>query len=164
VVTKDFDELFRAYAGFVATIGLRILGKPDDVDDLVQDVFVSALEGLHRVRDPEKVRAWLATIAVRKSMTRLRRTRLRAWFRRDETADFEQLADPGATPEQKSEVARLYRFLRGMNVGDRTVFVLRHVQGNTLEEVVEFSGYSKSTVQRRLRRIEKKLEDGGYHA
>ena len=42
----EIDGLFRDHASYVAAIGLRLLGRRDEVDDLVQDVFLAA----HRAR------------------------------------------------------------------------------------------------------------------
>ncbi|HEY6175184.1 MAG TPA: sigma factor, partial [Kofleriaceae bacterium] len=46
------DAAFRAHAGFVASVALRVLGRPGDVDDLVQDVFLRVLPRLGDLRDP----------------------------------------------------------------------------------------------------------------
>lgn len=158
VDVHDFDAIYRRYAPYVATIGLRILGKPDEVDDLVQDVFLVAHDDLDAVKFPERVRGWLATIAVRKAMRRLKRTRLRRWLPLEETkASYEALADSAADPEQRAEVRRVYEQLEAMSTNDRVVWVLRHVQGSTLDEISDYSGLSKSTVQRRLRKAEEQL-------
>ena len=41
-----FDAAFRAHAGFVASVALRVLGRPSEVDDLVQDVFLQRIGAL----------------------------------------------------------------------------------------------------------------------
>jgi DNA-directed RNA polymerase specialized sigma24 family protein len=47
----DLEALFRQYAPYVARIGHRLLGRGDEVDDLVQDVFLAAHRGLTRLRE-----------------------------------------------------------------------------------------------------------------
>jgi hypothetical protein len=44
----DLDTLFRRYASYVAAIAHRLLGRDDDVDDTVQEVFLAAIRGLHK--------------------------------------------------------------------------------------------------------------------
>ena len=78
---SDFDALFHRFAPYVATIGLRILGRDGEVDDLVQEVFFEAHRGLESLRSPDAVKGWLARICVRKATRRLKRRRLRALFR-----------------------------------------------------------------------------------
>src|SRR5437764_180503 len=76
-------ELFRRYARYVATIGFKLLGRDDELDDLVQDVFIEAHRGLHQLRDLDAAKGWLARITVRRAVRRLRRQKLRAFFSLD---------------------------------------------------------------------------------
>jgi hypothetical protein len=64
-VPLSLEQLFRRYSRYVAVIGLRLLGRDDELDDLVQDVFVAAASGLERLRDPEAIRGYLASATVR---------------------------------------------------------------------------------------------------
>ncbi|MFM2417250.1 MAG: hypothetical protein RL385_1973 [Pseudomonadota bacterium] len=150
----SLDEAYRRYAPYVATIALRILGRSADLDDLVQDVFLDATRGIASLTDPGAIKGWLARIAVRASVRRLRRTRvLRALaLMPSQPPDFESLASPDASPEQRALVARVYQALEALPATDRAAWVLRNVQGETLEEAAELCACSLSTLQRRLRR------------
>ena len=57
-------DLFDAYGGYVRKVLMRVLGPDRELDDLVQDVFVMALESLHKLENPRALRGWLAQIAV----------------------------------------------------------------------------------------------------
>src|SRR5258708_2484860 len=76
----DLEAAFRRYSRYVAAVALRLLGRDDEVDDVVQEVFLAALRGMRRLREPEAVRGWLATVTVRIAGRRLRRRRLRTLF------------------------------------------------------------------------------------
>src|SRR5262249_6514378 len=78
VSEEEFGDLFRRYAPYVATIGLRLLGRDDELDDLVQEVFIEAHRGLHQLRSAESVKAWLARITVRRASPPAPRPRARA--------------------------------------------------------------------------------------
>jgi RNA polymerase sigma factor (sigma-70 family) len=56
-----------------------------------------------------------------------------------------------ASPEDRALVATLYRALERLPREERVVWVLRIVEGETLESIAELLGCSVSTVQRRLR-------------
>jgi RNA polymerase sigma-70 factor (ECF subfamily) len=159
----DFDALFHRFAPYVATIALRIMGRDDEVDDLVQEVFFEAHRGLAGLRSPDAVKGWLARICVRRATRRLKRRRLRALFRAEPLDDHEQLACPQASPEQAAQVASAYRALSRLSADERVVWVLRHVEGHSLDELMELCRCSKSTVQRRLRAAEQALEEGQAH-
>jgi RNA polymerase sigma-70 factor (ECF subfamily) len=160
---SDFDALFHRFAPYVATIGLRILGRDDEVDDLVQEVFFEAHRGLSSLRNPEAVKGWLARICVRRATRRLKRRRLLTLFRSQPLEDYAQLADPGASPEQVAQVQSAYRMLSELSPDERVVWVLRHVEGHSLDEITELCRWSKSTVQRRLRAAEARLDKGASH-
>jgi RNA polymerase sigma-70 factor (ECF subfamily) len=147
-------DLFRRYAPYIATIGFRLLGRDDELDDLVQDVFIEAHAGLRQLRDVHAVKGWLARITIRRATRRLRRSRLRAFLSLDTLGDETPLVDAAASPEERAHVASTYRWLERVSVPERVVWVLRHVEGETLDAIAGLCGCSKSTVQRRLRAAE----------
>ncbi len=164
----DFDALFERYAPYVARIGWRILGRDDDVDDLIQDVFANAHTKLDQLRDPAAARAWLATSAVRRARRTLRRQRWRGLFRPLEPRDYDTIADPRATPADRTVLAGVYRALDHVAPDDRIAWVLRHVEGHELTEVAALCECSLATVKRRIKRAHDSLrqrlgygEDGG---
>ena len=147
----DFDAVFRRYSPYVASIGLRLLGRDDELDDLVQDVFWEAHRGLSRVRDAHAIKGWLARICVRRAVRRLRRARLRTWLSFDVLDHEPSGVSPEASPETQAEVAQLYRELEKLPVLARAAWVLRHLEGQSLDDIAAACECSKSTVQRRLR-------------
>jgi RNA polymerase sigma-70 factor (ECF subfamily) len=151
VDTTDFDAVFRRYSAYVARIAVRLMGTDSELDDVVQDVFIEAHRGLRTLRDPRAVRGWLARICVRRTVRRLRRRRLLSFLSLDSMTEADEPLDPGTSPERQAEVRKLYRMLDAMPVEERVVWVLRHVEGESLDAIVDWCGCSKSTVQRRLR-------------
>jgi RNA polymerase sigma-70 factor (ECF subfamily) len=156
----ELAELFRRYAPYVATIGLRLLGRDDELDDLVQDVFIEAHRGLQGMRSHDAVKGWLARITVRRATRRLRARRLRSFFSLEELPPDARLVEEAATPEEKALVALTYRLVERLPVRQRVVWVLKHIQGETLEAIAILCGVSRKTVQRRLRAAEEALEEG----
>lgn len=153
----DFDSVFRRYSPYVASIGLRLLGREDELDDLVQDVFWEAHRGLSRVRDAHAIKGWLARICVRRAVRRLRRARLRTWLSFDVLDHEPSGVSPAASPETQAEVAQLYRELEKLPAFVRAAWVLRHLEGQSLDDIAAACACSKSTVQRRLRDAEAHL-------
>lgn len=155
---RDFDQVFRRYSPYVARVALRLLGNDSEVDDLVQDVFLEAHRGLAGLREAGALGAWLARICVRRATRRLRRRRLLALLSLDTVTERELPVDLAASPEERAEVARLYRKLDRLPVAERVAWLLRHVEGESLDDMVALCGCSKSTVQRRLRSAEARLQ------
>src|SRR6185437_10593569 len=72
-----FEQAYALHVGYVAGLAGRILGRNDEVPDVVQDVFLIAHRRLSDVRQPGALRTWLGRITVREASRRLRWRRLR---------------------------------------------------------------------------------------
>jgi RNA polymerase sigma-70 factor (ECF subfamily) len=143
----------------VAAIAARILGRDDDLDDLVQDAFVNALRGASGLREPAALKGWLAKITVRLATRRLRQLRVRrALHLERDVCDYESVCAPGASEEQRALIARVYRALDRLPAAERVAWVLRYVQGEPLQRIPELCDCSLSTAQRRLARAQAALE------
>jgi RNA polymerase sigma-70 factor (ECF subfamily) len=151
----DLDALYRRYSRYVAAVATRLLGRGDEVDDLVQDVFLAALRGISRMRDPQAIKGWLAKVTVRLALKRLRRRRLlQALHLERELADYQQLAAAGTSAVQRDLLAKVYHALDKLPAQTRVIWLLRHVLDEPLQGIVELSACSQSTVQRKLRDAE----------
>jgi RNA polymerase sigma-70 factor, ECF subfamily len=145
----DLDALFRQYAVYVATIAFRILGARDELDDVVQDVFLRAHRSLRLLRNPQAVAGWLATVTVRVSQRRLRARKLRRWLRVEGPSPL-ATADPGASPETKATVGAVFRALEALPVNAQIAWSLRYLQGERLQRVAHLCGCSLAAAKRRI--------------
>jgi RNA polymerase sigma-70 factor (ECF subfamily) len=155
----DLDTLFRKYAPYVAAIAHRLLGRDDDVDDTVQEVFLAAVRGLSAVRDPNAVKGWLAKIAVRSARRKLRKRKLRAFFGLDDVGSSEAVTDRSASPEQRALLSRVYGVLDSLPANQRIAWSLRYVEGEPLDIVATLSGCSLATAKRRIASAAKSIEE-----
>jgi RNA polymerase sigma-70 factor (ECF subfamily) len=154
---SDLDALYRRYAPYVAAVATRLLGRDSEVDDLVQDVFLSAIAGISRLRDPAAVKGWLAKVTVRIAMRRLRKRRVLEVLQLSADVDYQQLAAADASPDQAALLAKIYRVLDRMPARTRVIWLLRNALGEPLHSIVELTACSQSTVQRKLRDAEQQL-------
>lgn len=146
-----FEALFTRYSSYVAAIAIRLMGRDGEVDDIVQDVFLVALRGMDRVRDPGAIRGWLATVTVRMVQRRLRLRRARAFLGlAGREPEVEQVAATGASPEEQAQLTRLYAVLAELPVAERIAWTLRYVEGEQLEAVAAMCGCSLATAKRRI--------------
>jgi RNA polymerase sigma-70 factor, ECF subfamily len=160
----DLDALYRRYAPYVGAVATRLLGRDSEVDDLVQDVFLSALRGLTQLRDAHAVRGWLAKVTVRQAVRKLRKRRILQALQRSGDIDYQQLAAADTSAEQKALLARIYRALDQLPARTRVIWILRHVVHEPLHSIVDLTSCSQSTVQRKLRDAESHLARELEHA
>lgn len=160
----DLDALFRRFAPYVARVAMRVLGTQGDVDDLVQDVFLDAHRGLRKLREPQAVKGWLATVTIRKARRKIRRQRMLALIGLDTPLDPELVFDPRQSPEERALIASAYRVLDNISADARIAWVLRCIEGEPLERVAELCGISRATAHRRVREAQDALEGALGHA
>lgn len=157
-------QLFKRFAPYVARIGLRLLGRESDVDDLIQEVFLAAFKQREQLRDPMAAKNWLATIAVRTARRQLRRRRLRQFVGLDQGPVTLELSDNGLSPEKRALLARVYEILDAMPVDQRLAWTLRYVEGEKLEQVAERCSCSLATAKRRIAaaqaHLQAEMDDG----
>jgi RNA polymerase sigma-70 factor (ECF subfamily) len=154
----DLETAFRQYASYVATIAYRVLGTRDELEDVVQDVFVSAHKTLRALRDVESISSWLATVTVRVCRRRLRSRRLRQWLLLADRPEALDSSDPAASPETKAVLSAIFDALERVPLDARIAWTLRFLQGERLEQVAELSGCSLAAVKRRLAKAQAVLD------
>jgi RNA polymerase sigma-70 factor (ECF subfamily) len=147
----DVGELFNSYRAYVAKIGRRILGPSNEVEDLIQDVFLATVRDIHKLKDPERLAAWLGTITTRMAKRRRYKNSIRPTPGPDDPEQlFERTSQDGPSPESTADLAGNVQ--RVLNLPDelKTPWLLKHVEGHSLEDVAQQCDCSLSTVQRRI--------------
>jgi RNA polymerase sigma-70 factor (ECF subfamily) len=154
------EALFRRYARLALSLAYRILPRDADIDDLVQDSFLSAFQRLDRLSNPQAFQAWLSSIVVRTAGKRLRRRRLqvRLGLVQSEPIDVDQVVSRSAPPDVAAELRAVYGLIEKLSVEERIALVLRRVERLEIPEIAEQMGLSSSTVKRRLSAAEARLE------
>jgi RNA polymerase sigma-70 factor (ECF subfamily) len=149
----------------VYRIALSYLRDPDDALDAVQETFVKAFLGAPRWDGSADAGPWLSRIAVNHAIDRYRRAkRRRASFTPLEEGDHdERQAAEEPSPERRAVSRDLGRrieaALRGLPEKQRAVFVLRHYDEMSLEEIAAQLGLRLGTVKSSLHRAILGLRD-----
>ncbi len=146
----DVTALSLRYGPMVLRRCRHLLRNDDEALDACQDVFVRVLERKERleVRYPSSL---LYRVATNVCLNRIRDRR-----RQPDTVDPESLVRIAAAGEADAGAeARLLleRLFRRQPESTRTIAVLHHVDGLTLDQVAEETGLSVSGVRKRLRRL-----------
>jgi RNA polymerase sigma-70 factor, ECF subfamily len=151
--------LFQRHVRAVIGLAHRLVAHPAEVDDLVQDTFVHALNRLDTLKNPQAFASWIYSIVVRTASKRLRRQRLltRLGLRTASPIDLNQVISKQASPEVASELALVYGMLEELPAEQRIALVLRRVEELELSEIAERMGLSVTTVKRRLAAAEASL-------
>ncbi|HVY25656.1 MAG TPA: sigma-70 family RNA polymerase sigma factor [Polyangiaceae bacterium] len=120
-----------------------------DEEDVVQEVFLTFFHGLHKLRDPRAVHAFVVAIAIRTAKHHTKRCHRRWYVEQPVAPDL--LGEEAALLDDlhaRHELARVERLLRTTRPRDRDAFVLHVVAGMTAKEVASALGVSIATAVR----------------
>lgn len=145
-----FRRLYDLYAPMVH--GLLLARAPHwEVDDLVQDVFMTAFNRLHTLRDPEAFGGWIAMIARNRAMDFHRRSR------QTEEITEEMAVEPDTSSD--AEARKILEVIRNLPEAYRETLVLRLIEGMTGPEIAERTGLRPASVRVNLHRGMKLLRE-----
>ena len=154
----DFDQAFRRYAKYVATIAYRLSGSDADTEEITQDVFLRLSQKWHLVESEQHLRRWLSMVTVRAAGRHKHRFRFWALVRGPVTPDDDLSFSNARSSDETQLVKDLYRHLHRLPTQERIVWVLHYVEGHDLTDIADLCGVSRSTAKRRLAAARAKLE------
>jgi RNA polymerase sigma-70 factor, ECF subfamily len=149
--------LYDRHHAYVRRVLTRVLGPDADLHDLIQDVFVAAIDSIDRLVDPHALRPWLAAISVNCVRVELRRRSKSRRVQLSPSDELPELPAPTATPELDEAVRATYRVLAALPVDERIPFALRLIDGMELAEIAEACQVSLATIKRRLASAQRKF-------
>jgi RNA polymerase sigma-70 factor, ECF subfamily len=160
-------ELVASHERMVFQLALHLLGDRDEALDLSQEVFLRVFRTIHAFRGQSALRTWIYRIAINQARNRQR------WWRRRRRADQVQLeqhvhdhgelrqpgdADaPDRAFARKEMASRLWAALDGLPFDQRTVIVLREIDGLSYDEIADSLKVAVGTVKSRLTRARQTL-------
>ncbi len=108
-----FEALVRRHQGPLYNFCLRLLGRPEDAGDVVQDAFIQLYNHLDRLDERDPVSPWLFRVARNRSIDLIRRRRTVPFSDVEEGAEGSALdpADDEPLPEELAERADVQRLL-----------------------------------------------------
>ncbi|WP_328506048.1 sigma-70 family RNA polymerase sigma factor [Streptomyces sp. NBC_00391] len=158
---RALDELVEGWLPLVYNIVGRALNGHADVDDVVQETMLRAVDNLDTLRDPDSFRSWLVAIAMRQIRDRARR---RTADQLDDSAaqgatDFAELTVLRLQLEgQRKEVAEAVRWLDGEDRQLLSLWWLEVAGELTRRELAAAVGISRQHAAVRVQRMKARLE------
>jgi RNA polymerase sigma-70 factor, ECF subfamily len=166
---KDaFEVLVAKHQGRVFAVAGGILRNREDVEDIAQQVFLKAYFSLKRFDQRSAFSTWLYKITVNECWDLLRKKKVRPLVFESELS--EEQAHAYQSTEQRAEFApdiseqlearqQLDQWLDCLEERDRSMLVMKEVQGFTVEEIAEILSINANTVKVRLFRARQKIAE-----
>jgi len=164
-----FDQLVKRYDRKLLRIAQSVTHNREDSQDAVQEAFLKAYQHLADFREACQFSTWLIRITVNQALVRLRKQRGAREMSLDEDFGDERdilprdVTDWAPNPEQlcwASELRHiLFRALEEVGPISRTVFILRDIEGLTIDQTATVLNMSQTAVKARLWRVRLQLRE-----
>ncbi len=161
-----FEELVRRHQHRVFAVAGGILRHREDVEDIAQQVFVKAYFSLKRFDQRAAFSTWLYKITVNECWDMLRKRKVRPLIYESDLSE-DQARQFGAPDERKAREPdiseklearqRVERLLEGLDERDRTMLILKEVEGFAVEEIAQILDLNANTVKVRLFRARRRI-------
>jgi RNA polymerase sigma-70 factor (ECF subfamily) len=147
-----FAGLYERHYEAVFHAALRVTGNPADAEDVLQTVFMRVLAKGGDIDDGMLPAAYFKRAAVNAAVDVLRRREVRAESEQPEQSLEVAVQPPGLLKEQ------LRRALRVLDSDDASLFLLRYVEGLSIDELAQMFEIQKNNATVRLHRIRQRLQ------
>lgn len=151
------EEVVRRCAADVERVLYRVLGPDPEIEELCHEVFVAAFFSLDQLREPQALRSWLLSIAVRKARRLIARRKRWSFIRSMAPSDLPDREATTSSADVSDALRSTYRILAHLPVDDRIAFALRHVDGMELTAVAKATDVSLATAKRRILRARQRF-------
>jgi RNA polymerase sigma-70 factor (ECF subfamily) len=146
-----FEAIFQRYERQIYGFIYRMMGNPEDANDLTQECFIRAYKALPQTSDLN-VSAWLHRIASNACLDVLRRRQRIRWLpweshKHEHLLHGKPLDDPERNAISQETQIVVQRVLSQMSPRNRMALVLREYEGMSCEDIGEIMGLSRSAVK-----------------
>jgi RNA polymerase sigma-70 factor, ECF subfamily len=165
----EFARLVDRYSSLVYRLGLKMLGNPQDAEDVLQETFIKAFRHVQDFDGRAEIATWLYRIATNEALMVLRRKHPEMVSVEEPAASISddqeplQIVDWCCIPEEElmSTEGRAYldQAIGTLSPNLRLVFLLRDIEGLSTRETAEVLGLSETAVKTRLSRARLHLRE-----
>jgi RNA polymerase sigma-70 factor (ECF subfamily) len=166
-----FNQIVSAYRRRILGTISRLIGRPEDVEDVAQEVFIRLYFSLGQLRTPEVFEPWLYRLTVNASYDYLRKSRRRLESRMADLSEQQvMMADAVAGTRAQTDEGEKRRvrdtvegLLGAVSAEDRILLTLKEVEGLSLKELEKVYKVNENALKVRLfrarQRVLKKMKE-----
>lgn len=154
-----FEELYRQHARRLYNLVVRMIGSPDEAQDLLQEVFLQAHRKLAGFRGESTLGTWLYRLAMNHCLDHLRGRQAKMARATDSLDDEDAVEVAAPAPPVPQPISRmdLERAIAALPAGSKAVFLLHDVEGFEHREIAEILGISEGTSKSQVHKARLKL-------
>src|SRR5690349_21007477 len=163
--SSAFNQVVSVYRRRILGTISRLIGRPEDVEDVAQEVFVRLYFSLEQLRTPEVFEPWLYRLTVNASYDYLRKSRRRLESRMADLSEQQvMMADAAAGSRLQSDESERRRvkdtvngMLASVSAEDRILLTLKEVEGLSKKELEKIYRVNENALKVRLFRARQRV-------
>jgi len=160
-----FNEVVTAYRKRIMGVVTRLIARPEDVEDVAQEVFLRLYYSLDQLRTAQVFEPWLYRLTVNAAYDYLRKQRRRQEFRMSDLSEQQvMMADAAAggrvehhEQQQKKIRESVDSLLGAVSEADRILLMLKEVEGLSLKELEKIYKVNENALKVRLFRARQRV-------
>lgn len=160
-----FNEIVLAYRKRILGTIMRVIARPEDVEDVAQEVFLRLYFSLDQLRTAEVFEPWLYRLTVNAAYDYLRKQRRRPEYRMSDLSEQQVLmadATAGGKVEHDDQYQKKIResvdaLLGAVSEADRILLMLKEVEGLSLKELEKIYQVNENALKVRLFRARQRV-------
>ena len=159
------EEVIQHLYPVISKIVRTHLPRRDDERDLIQEILMKTFAKLHQYKGDAPLSHWVSRLALTTCLDRLRAQKIRPEVRHadltpDEVDAFNAAWLTGSSPDSSRAIAArdlVDRILSNLSPEDRSLVLMVDLEGRSLQEISETTGWTVSKIKMRLFRIRPQL-------
>jgi len=163
--SSAFSQIVNAYRKRILGTISRLIGRPEEVEDVGQEVFLRLYFSMNQLRAPEVFEPWLYRLTVNAAYDHLRKRRRRHESRMADLseqalvlADFAASDHARENEERQTRVRNLVaQLLEAVSEDDRLLLTLKEVEGLSLKELEKIYDVNENALKVRLFRARQRV-------
>lgn len=153
---KIFIESFETYVDAIFRFSLLKVSSIELAEDMTQEVFTRYWQYLKDGKEMTNTRSFLYTIA---------NNLAKDWYKKKKAVSLDEKLETGyqvqtgeASPQVMAEYRELIAIIEDMEENDKTVLLLKYVEGLDPKDIADLLGENSNTISVRINRAQKRLQ------
>lgn len=160
-----FNQVVQAYRKRILGTISRLIGRPEDVEDVGQEVFLRLYYSLEQLRTPEVFEPWLYRLTVNAAYDYLRKQKRRHEHRMSDLSEQQvMMADAlagGKVTDEENRRTKIREFVQSLlgriSEEDRVLLLMKEVEGLSLKELEKVYNVNENALKVRLFRARQRV-------
>lgn len=155
-----FEEIYKAYFGFVSSVAYRIVSKSEEAEEVCQEVFMTIYRKMSSFRQESSLKTWVYRITINHALkyAKKKSKESKGMVEYDEEGSIASLTkDARQKMDDEQNEKQVEKLLGYLNLEQRACIILRSIEGLSYQEIASTLKIPINTVRSRIKRARESM-------